>query len=182
MKRGVRSYRGANLLEFSAIFSVLVLFVLVPLVDLAAVPARMAFANAAVRDAVHNLALSSKFSQAQSTLAAGSLLQARINSISGASLVSNTLSIMATNSKGSSSFSSPGAIPSNWLPDGEGGPYRYNLVLSCVVDISPLFLVGSDSGVDVPGLTRPFRANITESYAWENLSKNPETQQFYLNE
>lgn len=177
-----RSRSGQNQLEFAAIFGVLIIFVLVPLIDLAAIPIRMAFADSAVKDAVHNLALSSKFSQALSTLGSGTLLQPRLKAISGVDLVTAKLSLTATGSNGESPvFDSPGSVPKIWLPDGEGKPYHYNLVLGTEMDISPLFLLNSGFG-DIPGLTQPFRAKISESYAWENLSKDPETSEFFLNE
>lgn len=171
---------GASQLEFAAIFAVLVLCVLLPLINLVAIPIRFAFAGAAIKDTVHYLALSDKFSQAQATLQNGEKLQPRINAISGVTLESSNLYLLANNSSGGSEkFSGP--LPQTWLPDGDAAPYHYNLVLSCQLSISPLFLLDS-SGAQIPGLTVPFQAQIQESCAWENLSKNPETQQFYLNE
>lgn len=176
-----RSSVGANMLEFSAAFTVLVVFVLLPLVDLAAVPIRTMFASSAVQDTVHRLALSSKFSDALAGLNDGSL-DSRFATITGVSVVSKKLSLVANSSSGSSSFSSAGAVSESWLPDGKSGPYHYNLNLSCELDIAPLFLIGANMGADVPGLTKPFRVQLSESYSWENLSKDPSTQKFFLNE
>ena len=168
-------------MEFAAVFAVLVLFIIMPLINLAAVPIRMAFANAAVKDCVHKLALSSKFSQAMDTLAGNSLLRARLDTITGVTLNTQKLTLIATNSQGASApFGGPGSISQEWLPDGKSAPYRYNLELSCDMDISPLFTL--EHFGSVPGLTEPFRAHFREVYAWENLSKDPSTQQFFLNE
>lgn len=166
------------MLEFSAVFAVLIVVILLPLVDLCAIPIRAFFATAAVKETIHTLALSSKFSQAQTALSAH--LQPRLNAITGVSLRSANLSLAASSASGSSSFAGPGSVPENWLPDGKNGPYHYKLVLTCDMDISPLFLIGS--GSDIPGFSAPFRTKISESYAWENLSKNPSTGQFFLNE
>jgi len=179
---GLRKPRGQNQMEFAAVFAVLILFVLLPLVDLVAIPVRMAFAGSAVKDTVHKLALSTKFSMAKAAISSG-ILQARLASISGVSLTKCDLVLNASSAKGgASSFFAPGTISKDWLPDGSSGPYHYNLTLSCEMEISPLFLVGTGSGAEIPGLTMPFKTKIAESYSWENLSKNPETQQFYLNE
>lgn len=175
-----RSAVGANMLEFSAVFAVLVVVILLPLVDLCAVPIRAFFATAAVKETIHILALSSKFSQAQASLSNGSLLQARLNVITGVSLRSANLSMIASGAGGSATFGSPGSISETWLPDGKNGPYHYQLVLTCDMDISPLFMIAA--GSDVPGLSAPFRTKISEAYAWENLSKDPATGEFYLNE
>ncbi|MBX9567839.1 MAG: hypothetical protein K2X77_03050 [Candidatus Obscuribacterales bacterium] len=176
----IRSSLGANMLEFSAVFAVLILVIILPLVDLCAIPIRYFFANTAVKETIHTLALSTKFSQAQAALSSGSLLQARLNAITGVSLNKADLSLVANSAGGSSTFGSPGSVSENWLPDGKDGPYRYKLELTCDLDISPLFMIASDSSI--PGLSAPFRTKIVESYAWENLSKDPNTGQFYLNE
>jgi hypothetical protein len=180
-RSAIRNCIGANQMEFAAVFAVLILFIVMPLINLAAIPIRMAFANAAVKDTVHKLALSSKFSQAISTLFGGTLLKARLDSITGVSLATQKLTLISINSKGAETpFGGPGTISKNCLPDGESGPYRYNLELACEMDISPLFTM--EHMGDIPGLTGPFRAHFREVYAWENLSKDPSTQQFYLNE
>ncbi len=175
-----RSCLGANMLEFSAVFAVLVVVVLLPLVDLCAVPIRAFFASTAVKETIHTLALSSKFSQAQASLSGGSLLQPRLNAITGVSLRSANLALVANSSGGSSTFSGPGSVTEDWLPDGKNGPYHYKLLLTCDMEISPLFLIGA--GSEIPGFSAPFRTTISDSYAWENLSKDPATGQFFLNE
>ena len=180
-RSAIRNCIGANQMEFAAVFAVLILFIVMPLINLAAIPIRMAFANAAVKDTVHKLALSSKFSEALSTLSDGSLLKARLDSITGVRLASQKLTLISINSQGAETpFGGPGSISKNWLPDGDSKPYRYNLELSSEMDISPLFTM--ENMGDIPGLTGPFRAHFREVYAWENLSKDPSTQQFYLNE
>lgn len=172
----MRSTQGANLLEFSAVFAVLVVVILLPLVDLCAIPIRTFFASTAVKETIHTLALSSKFSQARSSVKG--VLQPRLDAITGVSLRSADLSLVANSSSGSATFS--GSVPETWLPDGKNGPYHYKLLLTCEMDISPLFLIGA--GGDIPGFSSPFRTKISESYAWENLSKDPATGQFFLNE
>lgn len=174
----MRSFKGANLMEFAAAFSVLILFVIFPLVSLCAIPIRMSFASAAVQDTGHHISLCSKFSEAKSGLR--DRLQSRLSAISGVSLILVDLSLVAVNSHGSSSIFT-GSVPESWLPDSKDGPFHYNLRLTCELDVAPLFTV-SLGDMNIPGLSGPFRARIQESFAWENLSKDPVTKQFYLNE
>lgn len=181
-RSGARVERGHSSLEFAAVFAVLVLLVLVPLVDLVAIPIRMAFAVSAVKDSVRNLALSEKFSLALAGIEGDSMLKARVKSMSGVELVSARLGLFANSKAGvAGPFSKPGTLPPVFLPDGPNPPYHYNLVLTAKMDISPLFLLSGSIG-EIPGLSAPFRATIEESFAWENLSKDAATKQFYLNE
>lgn len=166
-------------MEFAAAFSVLILFVLLPLINMVAIPIRMGFANAAVKDAVQFMSKSEKLSAAKQILESGSRLQARLSAITGVSLKSAQLSLTASGKAGTQSFN--GAVPADWLPDGKNGPCRYSLVLDCRLDISPLFMI-SMGELGVPGLSEPFDAHMVESCAWENLSKDPQSKEFYLNE
>lgn len=175
----IRNCRGANQMEFAAVFAVLILFIIMPLINLAAIPIRMAFANAAVKNTVHKLALSNKFSQALD--ASNALLKPQLDAITGVNLDSKKLTLIATNGQGACTpFGAPGSISKDWLPDGKSPPYRYDLELACDLYISPLFTI--EHMGEIPGLSAPFNARFREVYAWENLSKDPATQEFFLNE
>lgn len=178
-----RSCKGQNQVEFAAAFSVLIVLVLVPLVNLAAVPMRTGLAATVVKDTVKRLSLSEKFSDAVKASTDG-VLEKRLDGIGGVTADSVKVSLRISKVGSADKFISvdrPGSVPKDWLPDGENAPVNVQIVLTLKAKISPLVL-GSTLPAKIPGLTVPFDATLDESAAWENLGRNSNSGEYFLNE
>lgn len=75
-----------------------------------------------------------------------------------------------------------GQMPREWLPDGAQSPCDYALELVVNLIVSPAFKINLPGNLVIPGLTGPVPIAITASHEWENLGRNPATNQFFLNE
>jgi hypothetical protein len=178
-----RSKKGQGQAEFAAAFTVLIVIIIIPLVNLAAVPMRTGLAQAVIKDTVKTLCRSEKFSDAVKAVQSGSLQQ-RLAGLGG--VEAKTVEVALRLSKAGDSadrsilVNKPGAVPSTWLPEGQSVP-NVQLVLTVQTDVSPM-LLGSSFPGKIPGLTVPFSLRLEESSTWENLGRDPNTGEFYLNE
>lgn len=178
-----RSDRGQNTAEFAAAFTVLIVIVCIPLVNLAAVPIRTGLAQAIVKDTVKNLSLSEKFSDAIKSARDGTLQQ-RLAAIGGVEVSSVSVTLQISKVGDASKFTvveRAGAVPKEWQPDGVHAPTSVEIVLAVQSQISPLVL-GSSLPGNIPGLTVPFAVNLVERAAWENLGRDPNGGEYFLNE
>lgn len=179
-----RSARGQNQVEFVASFVVLILFVVFPMINFGAIPVRIGLAQALIKDEVSRLAKSERFSVARKAIEQDSGLQQRLSAIGGISTKAIGLELrMSKVNDPDKSVSSErvGGIPEPWLPDGSNCPCSAQIRLTVQGGVSPL-IVCPQFGQEVPGLTGPFPITFVESAPWENLGRNPETGEFFLNE
>ena len=178
-----RSRKGQNQAEFAAAFTVLVVIVMIPLINLAAIPIRAGLASALVKDTVKELSLSERFSDAVKSVKDDKLSR-RLAAIGGVELTSVALALRISKVSDDAQeilVEKPGAVPANWLPDGANSPTNVQLILTVEANISPL-LLGANLPGKIPGLTVPFAAKLPANAGWENLGRDPQTGEFYLNE
>lgn len=178
-----RSCKGQNQVEFAAAFSVLIVLVLVPLVNLSAVPMRTGLAQAIVKDTIKRLSLSEKFSEAVKASTDGTL-EKRLDGVGGVTADSIKVSLRISKVGSADKFVTverPGSVPKDWLPDGANAPVNVQIVLAVKAKISPLVL-GSTLPGKIPGLTVPFDATFEETAGWENLGRNSNSGEYFLNE
>ncbi len=112
-------------------------------------------------------------------------LQTRLKQIGGVTVKSTDLAVKVSgqSSRGPSSMAIPipGQLDDKWLPNGANCPCIYTLQLKVELTIEPAVLF-RNFGAAIPGLSAPFSAVISSSHQWENLGRDPETGEFYLNE
>ncbi len=177
-----RSKKGQHQAEFAAAFTVLIVIVVIPLINLAAVPMRMGLAQAIIKDSVKALSLSEKFSESIKLLKGGTMQQ-RLAALGGVEAKSVELALRISkvgDSAQSITVTESGAIPKSWLPDGSNAPTSVQIVLTVQTDISPLLLANVPG--KIPGLTVPFSTTLQETSGWENLGRDANTGEFYVNE
>jgi hypothetical protein len=174
-----RKSTGQAMSEFSTSLIVLISFVFLPLINLGIIPVRYLIAQGVLTEMTHRLALCEKRSQAHSLLDSDPWFRSVLSKCGVT--ISNTKLTMSAYSKDAESMlsvTSGQAIPDTWLPNGEKEPTLYTLGLACECSISPLF-----SGCDgLPGITSPVAISIKSASPWENISRDPETSNYYLNE
>jgi hypothetical protein len=91
------------------------------------------------------------------------------------------MTIESTKTRKIETFRAPKTIPARLLPEGKDSPCVYLLDLRVDVAIHPLISV-SWTNVQVPGLTGPIPIRFHEVSAWENLTRDPVTSDFFLNQ
>jgi hypothetical protein len=72
-----------------------------------------------------------------------------------------------------------GSIPAELLPNAKNSLRTYRLEIIADLEISPLLTL---RGVAVPGLTAPAPVTIRAAAHWENLGRDPNTREYYVNE
>ena len=180
-----RSENGSALTEFSAALMMFILFMFVPLLDCGIIPIRYAFAYGVLNVLTHRMALCEKVSQADQMLKTEKWWHANLTACDiGIKSTSLNLKVVSKqNAETQVRIPEPAALPAQWQPDANAGPYFYYLELTTELEISPLFKMDM-FGAGLPGLTGPATIAITTDADWENLGRDSESpaQDFYLNE
>lgn len=174
-----RSQKGAALTEFSAAFVVLVIFFFVPLVNLSFIGVRFFIAQGAVQEFVHRLALAERRSESYSTLTADTWWSDFCKNC-GLQIGTTKLDMIvcATNTADQIRLAQGQHVPSDFLPGGAKAPCIYSYELTVDISVPPIY----SGGPAVPGITTPIPLKLAGRSAWENLSRDPATTEYYINE
>lgn len=177
--RRQRTKRGAAITEFSTALTVFTCF-FVAIVDLAFVPARYLLVHTSLENVVHQLALSEKRTEAVQYLDNDANWKKKVESF-GVTVKGAKIGMLILDNSGDTKLSLDGTapVPKQWLPNNDKVPHVYALELSCDVDIPPLFKGGIGG---IPGFNKPITFKIKNRSQWENLSPDPLTGQYYINE
>lgn len=179
-----RRHRGASAAEFAASLVVLVMFFVIPFLDLGVIPIRWGLANHLVTSFSVNLARAETLSRAFQQMNEDPNIANMMMKIGGVTPKQLKLALLITKSSSPDKkllVTEPKKIPPNWLPDSPDGPFQYELELSATCEISPLILISLGS-TKITGLNAPFTINLVSSSHWENLGRNPNTNEYYMNE
>jgi hypothetical protein len=174
-----RSKRGAALTEFAAAFMVLVVFFFVPLVNLSFIGVRFFITQGAVQEFAHRLALAEKRSDSYATLASDTWWS-DFSSKCGVNVTAKNLDLLVNAADGSQTRLHSGQhVPTTLLPGGAKAPCIYTYDLSVTISVPPIY---SGGGPAIPGLFAPLTFNFDGRSAWENLSRDPATTEYFINE
>lgn len=175
----IRKRRGAAITEFGAAFVVLVIFLFVPLVNLSFIGVKFLIAQGAIQEFTHRLALSEKRSDSYTTLASDEWWS-DFCSKCGVDISQKKLNLIvcSTNSADKLSLASGQKVPADWLPGGAKAPCIYTYDLAVTVSVPPIY----SGGPAIPGITSPIAFQLEGHSAWENLSRNPASTEYYINE
>jgi hypothetical protein len=179
-----RKCTGAQAAEFGAALTVLVLFFVIPLLDLGVIPVRWGLANHLITSYSVNFARAETFSRAFEQLEGDTNLQDLLKKIGGVNAKRLRLAMVITKPSAVDKklvVEEPKRIPSAWLPDSPNGPFQYEVELLATIEISPLIVINLGEK-KIPGLNAPFTVNMTSTSHWENLGRNPNTNEFFMNE
>jgi hypothetical protein len=178
-RRTERQAEGAALTEFTAAFVVFVVFFFIPLVNLSFIAVRYLMAQGAVQEFAHRLALAEKRSDSYTTLSSDSRWSDFCNRC-GVSVTGRKLDLLICAADGSSQLrlQSGQSVPSPWLPGGSKSPCIYTYDLAVGISIPPIY----SGGPAIPGITAPVSFQIDGHSAWENLSRDPITSEYFINE
>lgn len=160
------------------------MFFVIPLLDLGVIPIRWGLANHLITSYSVNFARAETLSRAFEQLETDVNLQDLLKKIGGVTARQLRLALVITKSASPDKklvVSEPKRIPADWLPDSPNGPFQYELELFATVEISPLLLINLGEK-KIPGLNAPFAVTMTSSSNWENLGRNPNTNEFFMNE
>jgi hypothetical protein len=174
----VRNQRGEMITEFASALTILIVCFFIPLLNLTAIPVRYLIGMGMMSDLTHKLSLAETRGQAVSLASNLTSYQQLANKF-GISIGECDLSMICKN-KASETIILPGKkpVPAAWLPGGTKGPCIYLLQTETELAISPLMC----GGPRVPGLTAPLKLTFVSNSPWENLSCDPATRAFYVNE
>lgn len=174
-----RTTQGAALTEFTAAFVVLVIFFFVPLVNLSFIGVRFFIAQGAAQEFVHRLALAEKRSDSYNTLSTDSWWSDFCRNC-GLQIGSSKLAMLvsATNTSDQLRLAQGQPVPTDFLPGGAKAPCIYTYELTVEVNIPAIYT----GGPAVPGITTPIPVKLAARSAWENLSRDPATTEYYVNE
>lgn len=172
-----RRRKGQALVEFGPAMAMFVCFFLAPLIDIAFIPVRYFITQGVLNETAHRLCLAEKRSEAHAIATSGWWTSFLNNC--GVVVKPQPLRVLVGGKGGEVAVFSVGQpIPQPYLPGGDKGPCVYAVELSVDAEISPLF--HGSSGL--PGFTAPVKMKMSGRSNWENLSRDPATRKFYINE
>jgi hypothetical protein len=178
----LRRRHGHALTEFGPALFMFIIFFFIPLIDLGFIPVRYVIALGVVDNLNKRMSMVEKMTDAQQLLKTdGWVTQLNHFGVEVKSFELSLKIVSKANADDSVVVPLTSPITNDWLPDGSNCPCVYYLQLSVDTTISPLFTMNLPwSGV--PGLTAPVPINLFTSAAWENFGRDPDNNQFYLNE
>jgi hypothetical protein len=188
--RRTRSLRrvdnGSQISELGAGLVLLVVFVLIPMLDLVVVPLRWMMAQELVNSYARTLAMCESFSQAVEAMDADPSLRTKLESLGGVDIksIDLQLKISRTDRLGASDtyiVKGPGRIPPQWLPRSDNGSQLYSLEVNVYSEMYPAILIPWSS-LSIPGVTAPIPMQVRSTHEWGNLGINPRTGNFFINE
>jgi len=175
-----RSKLGAVLAEFGTAFALLVVFFFIPLVNMSFIGVRFLIAQGAIQEFVHRVALANKRSDSYDSLASDPSWSQICNS-SGGVFTSSNLQLIVCDKNGNATITQANQkIPTELLPGGSKAPCSYSFEMTAGFTIPPIY--SANSGSAIPGITSPIQVQLKARSAWENLSQDPITQEFFINE
>lgn len=170
---------GAVMSEFSAAMCVFICLFLIPLVDIGIIPIRYFMAQGLLNDTAAKLALCRKRSAAYDILLKDEQWRDLLEKVGvHVKAVKMNLRIVSQKSTAEAIVKRNAQVLPEWLPQGAKAPCVYSLETATVCKIAPL--VNAEAGL--PGLTAPLTFIINARAQWENMGRNPETGNYYLNE
>lgn len=171
MKSKRRNSKG-NISEFGASFLVLIVFVLLPMMNLCFIPVRYMLCEGALTELSRRLAHSEKFSDAQAMMKNETWFKTFLKQC-GVTISGERLSILVTTADGArSTVKQQSDLPGEWLPGGSNGPCIYSLEVKADCTISALY----------QGPFQPVKVTLRSHSQWENLAKDPNSLEYFINE
>lgn len=164
--------QAGSIAEFGVAIMVLICFVLLPLLNLSFIPVRYVMCEGIMSELTRRLAHSDKFSEAQTIMAKDQWWK-NVLATCGVTTKGETLRMVVTTSDGTKAITSEGGkLPDEWLPGGANGPCIYSLEVKADCTIAALY----------QGPFPPVNMTIRSHSQWENLSKDPESLKYFINE
>ena len=194
-KQSRRSNGAYQMSEFAVAVFCLFFVVVLPLLNLSVVPVRYGLAKSLVDTQVHKLGHCELLSQALGLGLdeAQKKTQKESNALDLSEALRNMSGVEVCKAKTfleveaaklpeeKKTIDKAGGLSTQWLPDGPLGPYTYRLRTRVYLKIAPLALVKL-GGLNVPGLTVPLPVTLDEQCIFENLGRDPNTGEYFINE
>lgn len=159
--------------EFGAVFCVLILFVILPLFNFSFMPVRFLISQGVFCEFSRQLGHCEKFSEAQALLKKDTRWLQMLG-LFGVTVNNPRLELLATSGDGTRSavFTGSNKLPDEWLPGGANSPCIYSIGLTGDCTISALY----------QGPLQPAVVKVAAHSQWENLSKDPKSIDYFINE
>lgn len=166
--------------EFAAGTCILVCFLLIPIFNIAFLPVRFMISNGVLAELTHRLSHCDTRTESYKVMAGDTWWKNTLAKC-GVTTSGEQLTLLISSSDGSRSVAlkQGDVVPSDWLPGGKNAPCIYSLETKMNCSADPLFKTTS---IDVAGLTKPVTLSMTGRSQWENLSRDPRTLAYYINE
>lgn len=180
-RRPHRDNSGSNTVEFTYCLVFIFFVILLPLVNYGTFMARWSISSQVVSAWVNSLAKKRKLSEAFARVHDQDFADA-VTKSSGVKLKTITPALMVSRvDRPTETFklTTPGKLPTSWQPNSGRLDYTFQVVVTA--DIEPLVTVQL-LGLKVPGLTESAEVVMSGSSLWENMGRDPNTTEFYLNE
>jgi hypothetical protein len=170
--------RNGSMHEFAPAFVVFVCFILIPLIDVAAIPIRYFIAQGVISSVAQKLSLAESRTEAASIANESGWKQ--FLATCGVTVHPKPLKLVVCGkNEGDKIALGPAeAVPAQWLPSGTKGPCVYSMELAVDADIPPLY----HGSAGLPGFTAPVTMKLACRSNWENLGRDPATRSYYINE
>jgi hypothetical protein len=173
----MKSYRPrtkkGQVSEFGAVFCAMILFVFLPLLNFSFMPVRFLITQGIFCEFSRRLGHCEKFTEAQALMAKDARWLQMLG-LCGVNVSNPKLELLVTTGDGSRSavFTGGNKLPDEWLPGGANSPCIYSIGLKGDCTISALY----------QGPLQPAVVKVAGHSQWENLSKDPKSIDYFINE
>lgn len=167
-----RSQKG-QMSEFGAAFIVLVCFVLLPLLNMSFVPVRFMMCEGVLNELARRLAHCEKFSEADATMKKEQWWKQTLGKC-GVTISKEELKILVSRDGTNDRLvvRRNQKVADEWMPGNNQTPCVYTLLVTADCSISALY----------QGPFPPVKLKLSGSSQWENLSKDPNSTEYFINE
>jgi hypothetical protein len=173
-----RNNKGVSIAEFAPAFALLIVCGIIPLFASLIIPVRIFFAQGLLDRESLSLCRYEKMSDA--TQKFGEKSWQSVLAQLGIKTTEKQLNLLITNTGGHTiAVEQPAKVSHDWLPGGQMSPSIYRLQVLTKMEMPPVL---SCSVVSIPGLTRKLNLTLKSESLWQNLSCDPETNDYFLNE
>ncbi len=176
-----RDNSGSNTVEFTYCLIFIFFVIMLPLVNYGTFMARWSISSQVVSAWASSLAKKRKLSEAFNRVRDQDFADA-VTKSSGVKIKTITPALLVSRVDRPTEIfklTTAGKLPSNWQPN--SGRFDYTLQVVVTADIEPLVTVQL-LGFKVPGLTESAEVVMSGTSLWENMGRDPNTTEFYLNE
>lgn len=177
--RGLIRNSHGSLAEFAPAFTIFIIAGVIPLICSLIIPVRFCIAQGLIDQTTQRLSRCEKMSLACKIFQEDEQWVDFLT-LCGLKTKDKHLSIVVVGtSEQGVEIEQPAAIDRRLLPAAGSPSHSYVLRLKANLEMKPVF---ASCLVPIPGVTTPLKVALKSDRVWENMSCDPETRQYYVNE
>jgi hypothetical protein len=167
-----RRNQNGNLSEFGPAMIILVGFIVVPLLTIGFLPMRLMLSQCVLSELTYRLSHCDTRNQAYELIDTDHRWRDLLGAF-GVAVSGENLRLVAATDNGTTNAVGKGEkLPPEWLPGGKFGSCIYSLELTASCSL----------GTPIAALTKPLIVSISTRSPWENMGRDPQSKEYFINQ